>query len=84
VRPLGQILQAPGITNAVVHLFVAIGLNEVAMDRHGPEEDDMTVVVLLLDDAIRMIETGEIDNAMAVVGLLRTDRLLRAEGVSSA
>jgi hypothetical protein len=44
----------------------------------------MTVVVLLLDDAIRMIETGEIDNAMAVVGLLRTDRLLRAEGVSSA
>jgi hypothetical protein len=59
-------------------------LNEVAMDRHGPEEDDMTVMVLLLDDAIRMIETGEIDNAMAVVGLLRTDRLLRAEGVRSA
>jgi hypothetical protein len=54
------------------------------MDRHGPEEDDMTVMVLLLDDAIRMIETGEIDNAMAVVGLLRTDRLLRAEGVRSA
>jgi hypothetical protein len=77
-------LQAPGITNAAVHLFVAIGLNEVAMDRHGPEEDDMTVVILLLDDAIRMIETGEIDNAMAVVGLLRADRLLRAESVPGA
>jgi 8-oxo-dGDP phosphatase len=82
VRPLGQILQSPGISNAAVHLFVAIGLSEVAMDRHGPEEDDMTVVVLLLDDAIRMIESGEIDNAMAVVGLLRTDRLLRAERAS--
>jgi hypothetical protein len=53
------------------------------MDRHGPEEDDMTVEVLLLDDAIRMIETGEIDNAMAVVGLLRADRLLRTENVAN-
>lgn len=84
VRPLGRFLQAPGITNAAVHLFVAIGLTEVVMDRHGPEEDDMTVVVLLLDDALQMIETGEIDNAMAVVGLLRADRLLRAESVPGA
>ena len=81
VRPLGRILQAPGITNAAVQLFLAVGLTEVAMDRHGPEEDDMTVVVLLLDDALQMIDSGEIDNAMAVVGLLRADRLLRAESV---
>ena len=40
--------------------------------------------MLLLDDALRMIETGEIDNAMAVVGLLRADRLLRAESVPGA
>jgi ADP-ribose pyrophosphatase len=83
VRPIGQILQAPGITNAAVQLYLALGLTEVAMDRHGPEEDDMTVEVLLLDDAIRMIETGEIDNAMAVVGLLRADRLLRTENVAN-
>jgi ADP-ribose pyrophosphatase len=82
VRTLGQILQAPGITNAAVQLFLAIGLTEVAMDRHGPEEDDMTVEILLLDEAIRMIETGEIDNAMAVVGLLRADRVLQAESTS--
>jgi hypothetical protein len=75
-------LQAPGITNAAVQLFLAIGLTEVAMDRHGPEEDDMTVEILLLDEAIRMIETGEIDNAMAVVGLLRADRVLQAESTS--
>jgi ADP-ribose pyrophosphatase len=83
VRPIGQILQAPGITNAAVQLYLALGLTEVAMDRHGPEEDDMTVEVLLLDDAIRMIETGEIDNAMAVVGLLRADRLLRTENIAN-
>jgi hypothetical protein len=81
VRQLGQILQAPGITNAAVQLYLALGLTEVAMDRHGPEEDDMTVVILLLDDAMQMIETGEIDNAMAVVGLLRADRLLRSGSV---
>ena len=84
VRPLGRFLPSPGITNATVHLYIALGLTEVAMDRHGPEEDDMTVVALLLDDAIRMIETGEIDNAMAVVGLLLADRLLRAENVPTA
>ena len=82
VRPLGQILQAPGITNAAVQLYLAIGLTEVATDRHGPEEDDMTVEIFLLDDALRMIETGEIDNAMAVVGLLRAERLLQAESAS--
>jgi hypothetical protein len=43
----------------------------------------MTVEILLLDDALRMIETGEIDNAMAVVGLLRADQVLRAESASS-
>ena len=84
VRPLGRYLQAPGITNASVHLYLAVGLTEVAMDRHGPEEDDMTVEVLLLDEALRMIETGEIVNAMAVVGLLRADQVLRAEKVPGA
>ena len=82
VRPLGQFLQSPGISNAEVQIYLAVGLTEVAMDRHGPEEDDMTVEVLLLDEALRMIETGEIVNAMAVVGLLRADRVLRAERAS--
>jgi hypothetical protein len=39
----------------------------------------MTIEVLPLDKALRMIETGEIINAMAVVGLLRADQVLRAE-----
>ncbi len=76
VRSLGQILQAPGITNATVQLFLAVGLTEVPANRHGPEEDDMKVEIFLLEDAIRMNETGEIDNAMAVIGILRADRML--------
>lgn len=77
VRSLGQILQAPGITNAAVQLYLAVGLTSVPMDRHGPEEDDMTVIEMTLDEALIKIETGEIDNAMAVVGILRADRILR-------
>ena len=79
VRPLGQFLQSPGISNAEVQIYLAVGLTEVAMDRHGPEEDEMTVEIMLLDDALRMIDSGEIVNAMAVVGLLRADQVLRAE-----
>ncbi len=82
VRPLGKFLQAPGISNSEVQIYLAVGLTEVAMDRHGPEEVDMTIEVLPLDEALRMIETGEIINAMAVIGLLRADQVLRAESAS--
>ena len=82
VRQLGQFLQAPGISNAEVQIYLAVGLTEVPMDRHGPEEDDMTVEILLLEEALRMIDTGEIVNAMAVVGLLRADRVLQVESAS--
>ena len=75
-QPLGSIAQSPGMTNSIVHLFVARGVVAGTARPQGPEEAKMTVHTRPLDDAIRMIEHGEITNAIAVVGILRVARLV--------
>ena len=73
---LGGVRQASGISNAYGSLFWATELSSIADDRHGPEEDSMTVHHVPLRRAISMIESGEMDNSLAVVGILRVARLL--------
>jgi len=75
-RELGGVRQASGISNAHGTIFWAHGLDAVADERHGPEEVAMTVHRRPLVDAVAMIESGEIDNSLAVVGILRVARLL--------
>ena len=75
-RELGGVRQASGISNAYGSLFWARSLSPVAIDRHGPEEVAMTVHHVPLRDALTMIESGELDNSLAVIGILRVARLL--------
>ncbi|MHB1129676.1 MAG: NUDIX domain-containing protein [Ilumatobacteraceae bacterium] len=75
--PLGQMRQAPGLTDAAVQLFLARDLSPVDTERHGPEERFMTVERFAVDEAVAMIDSGEIDNAMAVVGILRGLRFVQ-------
>lgn len=73
---LGGVRQASGISNAYGSLFWASGLIPVADDRHGPEEDAMSVHHVPLTQALSMIESGELDNSLAVIGILRVARIL--------
>ena len=73
---LGGVRQASGISNAYGSLFWATGLTVVADDRHGPEEASMTVHRVPFRQALAMIDSGELDNSLAVVGLLRVARLV--------
>jgi len=75
---LGQIVQAPAVSNGTVQIFLARDLSVVEVDRHGPEEQVMTIERYSLDEALAMIDRGEIDNAMAVVGILRGIRFIAA------
>lgn len=75
-REIGGVRQASGISNAYGTIFWAHGLVAVADERHGPEEVAMTVHRRTLVEAIAMIDSGEIDNSLAVVGILRVARLL--------
>ncbi len=69
---------SPGMTDSVCSIFLATGCTAVDHDRHGPEEQEMEVVHVPLDDALAMIDRGEINDAKTVAGLLATDRRLRA------
>lgn len=75
---LGQVVQAPGVSNGTVQIFLARDLSLVEIDRHGPEEQAMTIERYSLDEVLAMIDRGEIDNALAVVGILRGLRFVGA------
>ncbi len=75
---LGRHVSAPGISDSQVEIFLARNLREVDVDRHGPEEQHMTVERVPLNEALVMVSDGRIDDAKTVIGLLLTERLLRA------
>lgn len=75
---LGQIVQAPGVSNGTVQIFLARDLSVVEVDRHGPEEQVMTIERYAIDKAQAMIDLGEIDNGVAVIGIMRGLRFVGA------
>ncbi|MFM7685600.1 MAG: NUDIX domain-containing protein [Actinomycetota bacterium] len=66
-----------GMTDAVLSVFLATDLTEVARDTHGPEEAHMEVLEVDLAEAVEMVVRGEIHDAKTVIGLLLTERRLR-------
>ena len=60
-----------------MELFLARSLEQVEVDRHGPEEQHMTIEEVALPDALAMVADGVIDDAKTVIGLLLTEQLLR-------
>ncbi len=75
---LVELFPSPGMTDSVCSIFLATGCTPVDHDRHGPEEQAMELLHLPLEDALDMIDRGEITDAKSVAGLLATDRRLRA------
>ena len=64
---------SPGLSNEAVRVFLARDLAPVPeADRHvgTDEETDLGVHRLSLDDAVAAVFTGEIQNSLAVAGLL--------------
>ncbi|MBI4884552.1 MAG: NUDIX hydrolase [Actinobacteria bacterium] len=66
-----------GMTDSVLHLYLATDLSSVTATAHGPEEEHMEIVELPLAEAIEMVVRGEIRDAKTVIGLLLVDRRLR-------
>ena len=73
-----DMLPSPGMTDSVCTIFLATDCTPAEHDRQGPEEEAMRLVHVPLDDALAMIDRGEINDAKTVAGLLATDRRLRA------
>jgi ADP-ribose pyrophosphatase len=63
---------SPGFCDESVSVFLATDLTEVADDRQGVEEQAMEVLRLGLDEALGLIDTGEITDAKTIIGLTLT------------
>ncbi len=77
LEPLLELYPSAGMTDSVLHLYLATRLVATARDTHGPEEEDMEVIHLPLADAVEMVLRGEIHDAKTIVGLLLVERRLR-------
>ena len=72
-----DILPSPGMTDSVTSIFLATDCEPVERQLHGPEEEHSSVLHVPLADALAMIDSGEIQDAKSVAGLLAVDRRLR-------
>ncbi len=80
-RKLTAIYTSPGFCSEVLHIYLATGSVPAPGGRRLEEgEESMTVRILPLDEAIAMIDRGEIVDAKTICGLLLAQRTLQAEG----
>jgi ADP-ribose pyrophosphatase len=79
-RKLSTFWTAPGFATELMHLYLATGLSgATGADRLTPDEDErLELSHVALEDAVAMVESGEINDAKTILGVLWLDRLARA------
>ncbi len=63
-------LTSPGMTDEAIRIYLARDLHEVHRDVQEHEELEMTSSRVPLEEAVQRVFSGELENAMACVGLL--------------
>jgi ADP-ribose pyrophosphatase len=78
-RKLAQFWTAPGFASELMHLYLATDLVPAPdAERLTPDEDEeLELRHLLLDEALALVETGGIEDAKTILGVLWLDRLRR-------
>ncbi|MDP9436724.1 MAG: NUDIX hydrolase, partial [Actinomycetota bacterium] len=70
-------LTSPGMTDEAIRLFLARDVSVVDRDVQEHEEAELTSAWTPLEDAVRRALAGELENAMALLGVLAADRAAR-------
>ena len=73
LEPLHSFFMSPGILDERMHVFVASELQEVGAAREAGEEIENLIV--RWDEALRLVHSGQIEDAKTLVGLLLYDRV---------
>jgi ADP-ribose pyrophosphatase len=75
LTPLGGFFTTPGFVDEYIHVFMATGLTR---DEPAPERDEFIHPEShTSQDALRMIDRGEIVDGKTIIALLMADRLIR-------
>lgn len=82
IRPLTRIFTTPGFTDEVIHLFLALGLQETESAHEGLEYIQRRDVPLAR--AVEMVGSGEIVDAKTICALLFAARFHANEGFGEA
>lgn len=61
---------APGYSDESVRVFLATGLTEIGRPEAHDEEADLTMRWVPVNDAVRLVFSGEVVNSIAVSGIL--------------
>jgi ADP-ribose pyrophosphatase len=78
-RRLSSFWTAPGFATELMHLYLATGIAAEGDDRLTPDEDErLELRHVPVDEAVAMVESGEISDAKTILGILWLDRLRRA------
>ncbi|MBS0630004.1 MAG: NUDIX hydrolase [Verrucomicrobia bacterium] len=72
--PLGGFFSTPGFCTEYIHLFIAKDLSPSSLP--GDLHEAIDIVEISLDEALKLIDTGEIDDMKTIAGLLRYQRWL--------
>lgn len=66
---LGKCYMTPGYCTELIHFFVATDLQEVK-EHEMDDDEQLTIVKVSIDDAVKMILNGEIQDAKTVCAIL--------------
>jgi 8-oxo-dGDP phosphatase len=79
---LVDVVSTPGFTDESVRVYLATGLSEIHRPDAHDEEADMRTQRFPLAEAVQMVFSGEIVNALAVAGILAAQAVV--QGAASA
>ena len=82
-RVLVDLDSAPGFSDESVRVYLATGISDVGRPEAHDEEADLIVKRVPLSEAVRMVMSGEIVNAIAVAGILAAHIVTDADTLRS-
>jgi len=68
LESLGGFFLSPGYSNEYIHLFLATGVEEAPLETG--DEEDLRALRVPFDEALRLIDSGEIRDAKSIAALL--------------
>jgi len=76
---VGSFYTAPGFTSELMHLYLATDLRPAHGEALQPDEDErLELYPIPFDEAVAMVERGEIRDAKSIIGMLWVARLRAA------
>jgi ADP-ribose pyrophosphatase len=76
-REIAQFFTAPGFATERMHLFLATDVRYDESHDGASDDERLQVKIVAFEDALKMAESGEIQDAKTLVGLYLVERLAR-------